>query len=154
MQPEELKEEKFFPHKTENVRPQLRLTVALFPIIQQIFSLTVYRNQMETIKNTRDFSYVYRRGISKADPCFVLYAAKKTKDGHRMGISVSKKVGNSVIRHRIKRRVKEIVRLHETAFPMGYEYIVIARKPAAEADYRQMEHSVLKLLGSLKLETK
>ncbi len=107
---------------------------------------------METIKNTRDYSYVYRRGISKADRNLVLYAAKKNTEDHRMGISVSKKVGNSVIRHQIKRRVKEIARLHDDSFPVGYEYVVIARNAAARADYHALEQSVLGLLSKLSLE--
>ncbi len=109
---------------------------------------------METIKHTKDYSYVYRRGKSRADKNLVLYAAKKNTESHRIGISVSKKVGNSVVRHRIKRRVKEIARLQEQLFPTGYEYVVIARNAAAEAEYSELEHSVLRLLSSLMQENK
>jgi ribonuclease P protein component len=100
---------------------------------------------MERLKKTQDFSRGYRRGKSKADRNLVLYLLKNDLEESRLGISVSKKVGNSVVRHCIKRRVREAVRLHEEQFPTGYDIIVIARKPAAEADYHQLETSVLNL---------
>ncbi len=107
---------------------------------------------MDSIKNTRDFSYVYRKGKSKADRNLVLYAARREGKPHSLGISVSKKVGNSVVRHKIKRKVKEIARLNHASFPNEYAYVVIARKPAAEADYHELEYSTLRLLKQLSLE--
>ena len=58
----------------------------------------------ESLKKTRDFSIVYQKGRSVANRTLVLYVLKrKNADTNRVGISVSKKVGNSVVRHRLTR---------------------------------------------------
>ncbi len=102
---------------------------------------------MITLKKNTDFSRVYRRGTSKADSYLVLYKLPRDDDGQsRFGISVSKKVGNSVVRHRIKRRIKEICRLNEDGFSTGCDFAVIARVRAAEADYAALEKSLLRLM--------
>ena len=65
----------------------------------------------------------------------------------RIGISVSKKVGNSVVRHRVKRLIKESCRLHEVQFKQGYDLVIIARKSAAGRSYDEIESAVLHLTG-------
>lgn len=104
---------------------------------------------MERICQTSEFSQVYRRGKSKADRNLVVYMLKHTKGSIRLGVSVSKKVGNSVVRHRIKRRIKEAARLHEDMLPASADLVVIARAHAAEADYHELEHSLILLTGKL-----
>ena len=64
---------------------------------------------------------------------------------NRLGISVSKKVGNSVVRHRIARLLRESLRLHEDEIESGYDIVMVARSGAAEADYHQVSRSVLHL---------
>ena len=107
-------------------------------------------SKMIGIKKNRDFSRVYRRGTSKADQLLVLYVFDRG-DGEpsRFGVSVSKKTGNSVIRHRIKRRLKEIYRLNEDAFGKGYDFVVIGRKGAASAAYPELERSLKRLMIKL-----
>ena len=105
---------------------------------------------MDRLKKNSDFVRVYRNGISRADSYLVLYRLKRDDVGsNRFGVSVSKKIGNSVVRHRIKRRLKEIFRLNEDEFGCGYDYAVIARSRAARAVYAELEESMLRLLKKL-----
>ncbi|MDO4614962.1 MAG: ribonuclease P protein component [Lachnospiraceae bacterium] len=99
------------------------------------------------LKKNADFSRVYRRGKSKANKQLVMYILKRQDQMNRMGISVSKKVGNSVIRHRIKRRMKEIYRLNEEKFGSGYDIVFIARNAAAEASSEELRKSMFHLAG-------
>lgn len=102
------------------------------------------------LKKNADFVRVYKNGKSRADGILVLYKyirEEEAVEGARIGISVSKKVGNSVVRHRIKRRVKEIARLNPDAFSEGCDYVVVARRKAAESDYAQLERSLLRLVN-------
>lgn len=93
------------------------------------------------------FDKVYRHGKSTANHQFVLYyKARPEQETFRLGVSVSKKLGNAVVRNRIRRMLKEIVRLNAARIPGGYDLIIIARKPAAEMDYHDMEKSVLHVL--------
>ena len=64
---------------------------------------------------------------------------------NRIGISVSKKVGNSVVRHHVTRLVRESYRLHESMFNSGLDIVVVARKSAAEASYQEVESALLHL---------
>jgi ribonuclease P protein component len=72
-------------------------------------------------------------------------------DGNRFGISVSKKVGNSVVRSRITRLLRESYRLSESKFLAGYDIVVIARASAKEATYREVESALMHLLNKQKL---
>jgi ribonuclease P protein component len=95
----------------------------------------------------RDFQKVYRFGRSVANSQFVLYQNSRKEDGpSRLGISVSKKVGNAVVRNRIRRVVKEIVRLRLSELKTGLDLVLIARKPVAEMDYHQIEKSLNHIL--------
>ncbi|HCI74184.1 MAG TPA: ribonuclease P protein component [Lachnospiraceae bacterium] len=100
----------------------------------------------ESLKKTRDFSIVYQRGKSYANRTLVLYVLRKRgSERNRVGISVSKKVGNSVVRHRLTRLVRESYRLHETEFDRGLDLIVLVRPGAKESDFFTVERALLAL---------
>ena len=103
-------------------------------------------NKSESLKKTRDFSIVYQRGKSIANRTLVLYVLPvKGRDTNRIGISVSKKVGNSVVRHRLTRLVRESYRLHENEFVGGLDMIVLVRPGAKESDFFTIERALLSL---------
>lgn len=101
---------------------------------------------MVRLRKNTDFQKIYKNGRSKADQNLALIILENGREDSRFGVSVSRKVGNSVIRHRIKRRLKEIWRLHEKEYAAGYDIIAAARRPAADADYHMLERSLLRLL--------
>jgi len=99
-----------------------------------------------------DFNKVYRYGKSMANHQFVLYYLPQPKiEQFRLGISVSKKVGNAVVRNRLRRMIKEIVRLNKEQLAIQYDYILIVRKPAADMDYAQMEKSIFHVIRKASL---
>lgn len=100
---------------------------------------------MESLKKNRDFQEVYRKGRSVADYNLVLYKLENGTDRNRVGISVSKKVGNSVIRHRIKRLIRESYRLQDESFVQGFDLVVIARVNSADKGYHELKKSIMKL---------
>ena len=102
----------------------------------------------ESLKKTKDFQNVYRRGKSYANWYLVMYVLSNQTEGNRLGISVSKKVGNSVIRHHLTRLIRESYRLHEDMFNSGLDIVVIARGTARDASFHQIS-SALKHLGGL-----
>jgi len=101
---------------------------------------------MESLKKNKDFSLVYRRGKSIANRQLVLYVYKNGLEKNRVGISVSKKVGNSVVRHRLTRLVRESYRLHEHEFVGGADLVVIVRPCAKESDFFTVERALLSLM--------
>ena len=100
----------------------------------------------ESLKSNQDFGIVYKSGKSYANKYLVIYTLKNNSDKNRLGISVSKKVGNSVIRHRLKRLIKESYRLHEKMFNSGLDIVVIARKGSDACDYAGIERALLHLM--------
>lgn len=100
----------------------------------------------DSLKKTRDFQLVYRKGTSAASRQFVMYVLENGTEKNRLGISVSKKVGNSVVRHRVTRLVREGYRLQEQQFLRGWDIVVIARAPAAQCTQEEAKES-LRYLG-------
>ena len=97
----------------------------------------------ESLKKKKDFQTVYKSGVSFANKYLVMYKRKNEIEGNRLGISVSKKVGNSVVRHRITRLIRESYRLNEEKFEIGYDLIVVARVNAKGISYADMESALL-----------
>ncbi len=99
----------------------------------------------DSLKKNRDFQNVYRRGKSYANKYLVMYVLKNDLGMNRIGISVSKKVGNSVVRHRLTRLIREVYRLHEEMFNNGLDIVVLARANAKSILYTDMESALLHL---------
>ena len=105
----------------------------------------------ESLKKNYQFRFVYNRGKSIANRLLVMYVVRNGTNGNRFGISVSKKVGNSVVRSRITRLLRESYRLSESKFLAGYDIVVIARASAKEATYKEVESALMHLLKKQKL---
>ena len=93
----------------------------------------------------KDFQLIYKKGKSYANKYFVMYLLANNKEENRLGVSVSKKVGNSVVRHRITRLVKESYRLNKDLLKKGYDIIIIARVAANDKSYNEVENSIIHL---------
>lgn len=102
-------------------------------------------NFSDSLKKNQDFRYVYKNGKSYANKYLVMYVLENNSEMNRLGISVSKKVGNSVVRHRITRLVRESYRLHENIFNSGLDIVVVARTNASSASYADIESALLHL---------
>lgn len=99
----------------------------------------------ESLKKNSDFQQVYRHGTSYANRYLVMYVLENQYMKNRLGISVSKKVGNSVVRHRVTRLIRESYRLNELLFKKSLDIVVIARSSAKEKSYQEIESALLHL---------
>lgn len=99
----------------------------------------------ESIKKNSDFVNVYHHGKSYANKYLVMYILKTDIDRNRYGITVSKKVGNSVIRHRVTRLIRESIRLNEEKFDRGFDIVIIARNTARNKNYSDIKSALLHL---------
>lgn len=102
----------------------------------------------EKIRKNIEFRRVYRRGRSYSNSLLVLYIFKNNKniDKDRIGVSVSKKVGNSVVRSRVKRLIIESYRLDRITFKKGYDLVFIARNNIKGKNYKEVQSSVINLI--------
>ena len=99
----------------------------------------------ESLKKNHQFQFVYKNGKSYANKYLVMYVKENGTERNRIGISVSKKVGNSVVRHRVTRLVRESYRLHEAVFNSGLDIVIVARPSAASVGYEEIESALLHL---------
>ena len=102
-----------------------------------------------SLKENYLFRRLYARGHSAANRYLVLYCRKNRLGENRVGVTVSAKLGCAVVRNRIRRRLREIYRLHESQFLPGHDLVVVARGQAVTASYRQLEKAYLHLAGRL-----
>ena len=79
-----------------------------------------YQN-FETLKKNSEFKSVYQAKHSYANKYIIMYILQNGTDTNRLGVSVSKKVGNSIVRHRLARLIREAFRLNVTQVAPGYE---------------------------------
>ena len=100
-----------------------------------------------SVRKNREFQDIYKHGTSYANRLLVMYVMESGEDGNRIGISVSKKVGNSVVRHHITRLLRESYRLNKPMVKAGLDIVVVARAAAKESNFRQIESAYLHLCG-------
>jgi len=94
----------------------------------------------QNLTRSADFEAVYRGGRAWRHPLLVLRTLPNGLDRSRSGFPVSRRVGKAVLRNLVKRRLREIVR--HAPLRSGWDLVVIARPPAAEADYRALEEAL------------
>ena len=107
-----------------------------------------------TLKKNSDFRRLYSKGQSAVNPYVVVYCRRNREKVNRLGYTVSTKLGHAVVRNRVRRRLREIYRLHEHELTPGYDIVVVARVKAVYAKYAQLEKSFLSLADKLGLRKK
>ena len=96
-----------------------------------------------------EFKSVYENGDSKANPFFVMYVNSTKTHVNRLGISISKKVGNAVNRNRIKRLIKEVCRLKAHGIKKGFDIVVVTRAVVGSLPKEDLFVKIEQSLGSL-----
>lgn len=98
------------------------------------------------LRKNKHFGYIYKKGSRKSAAHLTLFTVASKFKNYKIGFSINKKIGNAVARNRLKRRLKEIVRLQKC--PKDYNnYVLLAREGAAELDFAALEKEVLKVFS-------
>ncbi len=104
------------------------------------------------IKKSEEFSAVFQNGTSYANQQFVVYVLDKPGQPHlRAGFTVGKKLGNAVTRNQMKRKMRELVRIHQTHLHPEKDYVLIARKPVLQLSFQQLERSFIHVMKRAKV---
>ncbi len=108
-------------------------------------------NVRRTLKKNNDFRRLYTKGASAATPCLVVYCRPNRRAENRLGYTVSVKLGHAVVRNRVRRRLREIVRLNDASLKQGWDIVIVARGRCVGAPYRKIEASFLDACARLGL---
>ena len=104
-----------------------------------------------TIKENHIFRRLYQKGQSAVSPWLAIYVRRTGRPGNRLGLTVSTKLGHAVVRNRVRRRLREIYRLHEGELVSGLDMVIVARVRAAESSYQELDKSFVRLCEKMKL---
>ncbi len=99
----------------------------------------------DVLTNNMQFREVYKQGKSYANKYLVMYVLENGLTRNRYGITVSKKVGNSVVRHRVTRLIRESIRLQSNQFMDGFDIVFVARVAVRDKKYQDVESALLHL---------
>lgn len=106
---------------------------------------------IKTLRNTRQFGQVYKKGKSIVNRQVVMYYVKNQSEINQVGFSVSKKVGKAVVRNRVKRLMKESYRANAENIKVGYDIVFVARVRVKDSSYQEVEKAMLHCFKKSKL---
>jgi len=105
----------------------------------------------EKLKKRWEFQRGYRKGQKYWNREFVVYVCRNTFDSTRLGITASKKIGNSVHRNRAKRLIREVFRLSKERISSGDDIIVVGRTPSIHLDYHRAQRALTYLFRKARI---
>lgn len=103
------------------------------------------------VKKEQDFSAIFKNGESSANRRFVIYKLKNSQGHFRLGLSVSKKLGNAVVRNKIKRRIRSVIQTEREKLDQDYDMVIIARKGVESLNYDDFMSNLCHALKVAKL---
>ena len=104
--------------------------------------------KLQTLQNSQQFRQVYEQGQNFHTPLFSAFFLKAETDERRVGITVTRKIGNAVIRNRCKRRLREAIRRQFSEFenPTGFDLVINAKSGLVKAEFSSIEEALAKVL--------
>jgi ribonuclease P protein component len=109
-----------------------------------------YMKKRNILKNSRDFTKIIKSKTPYKSKNYIIYLDRTEEESYHFGISVSKKIGNAVVRNRIKRQIKSI--LDKKDYKKGFNCIIIVRKSLLNLDFNEMRESLFEQIHKLKIE--
>lgn len=98
------------------------------------------------IRKSMEFKKVYNGGKNYWNRNLILYTRLNKLEESRIGITITKKIGNAVVRNKIRRRIKEIYRLNFYRIKGGYDLVFIPKKNVVDISYKELESAVIHIL--------
>ena len=105
--------------------------------------------KINILKNNRDFTRIIKGNNSFKYKDYIIYIERDTNDLYKFGISVSKKIGNAVVRNRLKRQIKNII--DKKRYENSFNCIIILRKGILAKSFNEMSEELYSAFKILKL---
>ncbi len=107
--------------------------------------------KINIIKKERDFDRIIKKNKPYKNKYFLFFVSQNIIDTYRFGISVSTKVGNAVIRNKIKRQIKNILDMYKNKFKKGFDCIIIVDRRIVELDFNLIKSNLEDLIYKIDL---
>ena len=104
---------------------------------------------LHSLKKRRDFEAVFNEGVSSSSSSLVIYSKPNELGFSRLGLAVSRKIGNAVIRNRIRRLLREAMRECAVDMSEHYDFVIIAKKSSAGGTLKTFVSSIESFLRRL-----
>jgi ribonuclease P protein component len=106
--------------------------------------------RIETIKEKKVFSQIIKEGELEKTKCFYLYYIYNSETKPLFGIAVSKKLGNAVIRNKLKRQFRNIIDNNKLLFPNNYNYIIMIKEASLSTSFKEIDNLMKQTLEKVK----
>lgn len=106
--------------------------------------------KINIVKKSRDFTRIIKNQKAFKNQNFVIYLEHTDENLYHFGVTVSKKIGNAVVRNKIKRRIKSI--LDKKNYKNGFNCIIIVRKSVLDLSYQELEESLFDMMKKMHIE--
>jgi ribonuclease P protein component len=103
----------------------------------------------DKLRKNKSFQAVYKGGKSVSNRFLVLYMLPNQSSGNKVGFAAGKRLGNAVVRNRVKRMMREAFRLNRSSLPNGYDFILVGRKPVVGVKAQEVTSAFLNLCGRM-----
>lgn len=103
------------------------------------------------IRKNMEFKDIYKHGKNYWNRNLILYVKKNDLNETRVGYTITKKIGNAVVRNKLRRRMKEIYRLNFHNIKEGYDLVFIAKRSLKDISYKELEGSMKHIMSIAKL---
>ncbi len=107
-----------------------------------------------SLKQNHIFRRLYAKGKRQVTPQLALYVRRNGTQINRLGLTTSTKLGNAVVRNRVRRRLRAIYRIHEPELCSGYDLVVVARVRAVYSKYAELDQAFMKAAKAIGLVRK
>lgn len=105
--------------------------------------------RFETIKSHEEFNKIINSSKYLKNRYFTLYITKRKENHVRFGLAISKKVGNAVLRNKLKRKVRALIDLNKDIFPNEYDYIIMIRKDCEKLSFQELNLKLQELIKEI-----
>lgn len=103
------------------------------------------------MKKNSQFDYIFKHGKTLKNDKLLIFYSKSKSQKPKIGIVVSKKIGNSVVRNHTKRIIREVIRKNLTNFNTKYNYIFVARQGITSHSFHDVHNAILNMIKKTKL---
>jgi len=109
-------------------------------------------SKLQTLRSSQQFRRVYEQGHRVHTPFFSAFILRNDSGEQRYGITVTRKIGNAVVRNRCKRRLREVIRKYElgSSYPGGFDLVINAKVGLSEADFEQLQEAFSRVMDRLR----